>query len=161
MKSLGLCLALLSLTALAAAQTTITLTVTGGEKAGTYEVTTQDTTCSYGLVGEDSWGNQYSVLTEDSDAFSSLQLIVPSTQAAKAGTDAFLTTISFGPLFSLSGQGVSYEIDTRDPESARGQGTVTIEDSGSTARVTISGTTPEGVELEAVIECGDVLRAGG
>jgi hypothetical protein len=143
------------------AQTTITLTVEGGEKAGTYEAKTEDTTCSYGLVGEDSWGNQYSIDTQDPDAFSSLQLIVPSTKAAETGTNAFLTTISFGPLFSLSGEGVSYEIDSRDPGSASGEGTVTIEDNGNTARVTITGTTAEGVGLEAAIECGNVMRAGG
>lgn len=143
--------------ALAQPATVIDLELRGGPHAGSYHAESDDPTCSYGLAfGEDAWGNQYSIDTEDAAAFSSLQLVVPSTAEAAAGTGTFRTTVTFGPYFT----GDSYTVDTtQDP--AEGSGTVTVADEGDRAKVTITGSTPEGVEIEAEITCNAVIRASG
>jgi hypothetical protein len=142
--------------------TTIDLTITGGPLAGTYHTTSDEITCSYGLIGEDAWGNQYSIETEDPTTFSSLQLIVPNTAEAAIGTNEFLTTVSFGSLVvETLDFDTSYTINTgtdSGTDGGEGQGTVIIEDHGDSAVVTINGTTEEGIGIEAVIQCHQVMR---
>ncbi|HEX7005336.1 MAG TPA: hypothetical protein VF168_14220 [Trueperaceae bacterium] len=135
--------------------TTITLEVGSGPHQGRYETASRDVTCTYGFAGEGLWGNQYSIDTTDADVFSSLQLIV-DTRAAAQGTAEFLTTISFGPLFTP--QETRYEVNTRSAEE--GRGTVTVDDRGNSGTVHISAVTADGTPLEATIECHTVLRAG-
>lgn len=153
-------LALVLLASLASAQpaTLIDLTLTNGPHEGHYQASSEDTTCSYGLAGEDDWGNQYSVATDDPDAFSSLQLIVPNSTQAAAGTGEFKTTVTFGAYF---GDGTNYDIDTQNGKSDAGSGIVTVQDDGDTATVTLAGTTADGVGIEATITCNQVIRASG
>lgn len=133
---------------------TVKVTLTGGPDAGTFEAQARDAGCSYGLTGPDSWGNQYSDNTVTT-GLSSLQLIVPSTKAAAAGTDKFLTTVTIGKLL----EGRSYEIETRDGElKPGGSGTVTVKDSGNTGTVSITGTTKNNVKIDATITCNNVVR---
>lgn len=136
--------------------TVISLAVEGGPREGSYEVVLDETSCSYGLMGGDSWGNQYSTLTDDPEAFSSLQLIVPSTAEAATGTSDFLTTITFGELFAAGG--TSYTIDGRSDGNPRGEGTVTIRADGDAATVIITGETEDGIKIHATIHCNDVFR---
>ena len=159
-------LALLTLPLLAAfafAQspaTVIDLSITGGPLEGRYEAVSEDATCSYGYAfSEDSWGNQYSIETTDPTTFSSLQLIVPNSSQAAGGAGEFVTTVSFGELFTDSE--TSYTINTQNARTDEGTGIVTVQDEGDTALVTISGTTAEGVGIEATITCNRVLRAAG
>lgn len=135
------------------------LEVTGGPHAGTYDAKMTSGGCSYGLAGEGSWGNQYSIDATDPKAFSSLQLIVPDTKAAASGTQAFKLTAAFGPLF---GEGsTSYDIDTRpDAREKGGSGTVTVDDRGTSGRVTFDGKTASGIGLKGSIDCRTVTRAG-
>jgi hypothetical protein len=51
------------------------------------------------------------------------------------------------------------EISTLTPDSARGSGTATLQDSGSTIKWTIDGTTEDGVGVQATVECGPVDRS--
>ena len=138
---------------------TIHLEVTGGPHAGTYHVRLNQTTCSYGLAGDKAWGNQYSIDSKDPKEFSSLQLIVPNAPAASKGTNAFLMTAAFGPLFDNAGR--SYEINTL-PETRKkeGRGTITIEDRGKTGTVAFEGTTAAGVGLKGSIDCKTLIRNG-
>lgn len=148
----------LSAASLAQPATEIALDIRGGPHEGSYRATSEDVTCSHGLAfGADSWGNQYSILTDDASVFSSLQLVVPSSAAAVSGTDAFLTTIGFGDLLA----GTSYTVDGREGGSGEGTGLVTLQDSGDGAVVTIEGTTTDGVRLAATITCNEVLRVAG
>jgi len=138
---------------------TIHLEVTGGPNAGSYDVDMPGSGCSYGLAGPTAWGNQYSIDTEDSKAFSSLQLIVPDAKAAAGGTSTFQMTAQFGPLFG--GEGASYSVNTRpDAATKSGSGTVKVEDNGSTGRVTFDAKTDAGVELKGTIDCKSVVRNG-
>lgn len=135
---------------------TIKLTLTGGQDAGSYEVTTKDGACSYGLAEAASWGNQYSIATADPAAFSSLQLIAANVDPA-GGTSQFMTTVSFGELFSASGR--NYEINALSADEAgAGSGTVTVDDRGETATIRIQGETADGVGIDATIECLSVIR---
>lgn len=135
------------------------LEVTGGANAGTYDEAVSDGGCSYGLAGKGAWGNQYSVDASDAKKFSSLQMVVPDAKAAAAGTSNFHMTVGFGPLF---GQGhVEYDVDTRsDAPSKHGSGTVTVEDHGSTGKVTFDAKTADGVGLKGTIDCHSVIRNG-
>jgi hypothetical protein len=137
----------------------IHLEVTGGANAGTYDVEMKDAGCSYGLAGEHAWGNQYSIDTTDPKQFSSLQLVVPDSKAAASGTSTFQMTVQFGPLFGSGGN--SYDVNTR-PESSNkgGSGTVTVQDQGTTGKVTFDAKTKDGVGLKGTIDCQDVVRNG-
>jgi hypothetical protein len=143
-----------------ASKGTIHLEVTGGPNAGSYDVDMSGGGgCSYGLAGANAWGNQYSIDTEDTKAFSSLQLIVPDAKAAAGGTSTFQLTAQFGPLFG--GNGASYDVNTRpDARAKSGSGTVKVEDNGSTGRVTFDAKTDAGVQLKGTIDCKSVLRNG-
>lgn len=129
--------------------------ITGGAHAGTYDIANTDG-CSFGLAEKGAWGNQFSRDSEDPGELSSVQLIVPNSQAAAAGTKQFLMTVAFGPMF---GEGATqYTVDTR-AAADKGQGTVTVEDRGQNGTVSFDATTADGVQLKGTIECGGVLRA--
>ena len=131
------------------------LEVTGGKHAGTYDAQMKDGGCSYGLAGDGSWGNQFSIDTKDPNQFSSLQLIVPNAKAASSGTSKFQLTAGFGPIF---GDGAtSYDVNT---SNSKGSGKVTVDDKGSTGKVTFDAKTADGVGLKGTIDCDVVIRAG-
>ena len=142
---------------------TIKLTIGGsGPHAGTYETTSTEGACSAGTGNEDGggWGNQYSIDSTDPKEFSSLQLIA-DTEPGASETSKFMTTITFGELFGASG--TNYEIKALDEDSPEGSGTVSVDDRGDTATITITGETADGTPIEATIECLSVIRfsAGG
>ena len=131
----------------------VDVTVTGGEFGGNYSGSVPDGGCSRGATGENTFGLQYS--TSEEVELSSLQLIVNDAEAATAGgTDDFMTTLTFGDL--LSGTSV----DVNPPEGA-GSGTVTVDDRGDTATITIMGETSDGMAIEATVECHSVFDFGG
>lgn len=135
---------------------TVHLEVTGGKHAGTYDAQMKDGGCSYGLAGDGSWGNQFSIDTKDANQFSSLQLVVPNSKAASGGTSKFQLTAGFGPIF---GDGAtSYDVNTST--GSKGSGKVTVDDKGSTGKVTFDAKTADGVGLKGTIDCDAVLRAG-
>lgn len=137
----------------------IHLEVSGGPNAGSYDVDMPDSGCSYGLAGPTAWGNQYSIDTEDSTKFTSLQLVVPDAKAAASGTSNFQITAQFGPLFGSSNK--SYGVNTRpDASTKSGSGTVTVEDHGTTGRVIFDAKTSDGVGLKGTIDCKSVVRNG-
>lgn len=142
-----------------AAKGKIHLEVSGGANAGTYDVEMKDAGCSYGLAGEHAWGNQYSIDTTDPKQLSSLQLIVPDAKGAASGTSTFQMTVQFGPLFGSGGH--SYDVNTRpDASKQQGSGTVTVQDQGSTGKVTFDAKSGDGVGLKGTIDCQSVVRNG-
>lgn len=129
----------------------IKVTLKGGPNEGTYTVTSAEPTCSMGLTGKNSFGNQYSVDGKKDNELSSVQMIINDADAAKNGTDKFMITISFGPLF----QGKSYEIKENS-----GSGTATLSESGGTKTVTVNGKTKDGVGISATLTCNSVINGG-
>lgn len=137
----------------------ISVTLTGGANAGTYHVASKETTCSEGLTGDNSFGNQYSEKGKADNELSSLQLIIDDKNAAKSGTNVFYLKVAFGKIL----QGKAYEINggssTIDmPKSGSGKATLSV--SGSTKTVTIEGKTADGVGISATIKCNSVITAG-
>ena len=138
--------------------TTIHLVVEGGKHAGTYDAKSSDITCSYGITGPGTWGNQYSVTGKKPNEFSSLQLIIPDAKDAADGTDEFLMTVGFGELFK---EGYSeHVIDSQKKSSTKkGSGTITVDDRKTGGKVTFKGKAEDGTSLEGTIDCHQLLRS--
>jgi len=138
----------------------IFVTLTGGANAGTYHVISKDPTCSEGLTGDNSFGNQYSENGKADNELSSLQLIIDDKTAAEKGTDKFSISVGFGKLIS----GKTYNISTRtgDPGfKPSGSGKATLTKNGNAKTVVIEGKTPDGVGISAKIVCNQVMTANG
>jgi hypothetical protein len=116
-----------------AAGSEISVTLTGGANAGTYHVISKETTCSEGLTGDNSFGNQYSEKGKKDNELSSLQLIIDNKDAAKKGTNKFYLKVAFGKLL----KGKSYEING-------GTSFLTLSKTGS-GKATLSKKLPERV----------------
>jgi hypothetical protein len=145
--------------------TTIHLVVGGGPHAGTYDVKSDNLTCTYGFAGPGSWGNQYSVTDKKPDEFSSLQLIVPNTKDAADGTGRFMLTAGFGQM--LQPGYTEYTINTgaslsgpSDDVKKEGSGRITVDDKRKSGKVTFKGKTKGDVSLEGTIDCHQVMRGG-
>ncbi len=135
----------------------MTVTLTGGKNAGTYAASSDEPTCSMGLTGERSFGNQYSVGGKADNEFSSLQLIVDDYEAAKAGTDKFYIKVAFGKRLV----GAAYEINGSDNSIAgkkQGSGKLTIIESGGSKTAHIEGKTDDGVSITADLTCLSVIN---
>ena len=136
--------------------TIIDVVVTGGPAAGTYQRRSPKGTCSTNLTGNGAWGNQYSD-PEINEGLSSLQLIVDNTAEAAGGTSQFLTTFTFGNF--LSTDATTYTYEGREGEDKKGKsGTVTVEDRGQSAKVTLLVEPEDGVKIDATIQCNEIFR---
>lgn len=140
--------------------TEISVTLTGGANAGTYTAASAGPTCSEGLTGKNSFGNQYSVQGKADNEFSSLQLIIDDKDAAKNGTDKFYLKVAFGKIL----HGKAYQINggtTFLSIPKTGSGRATLDESGNTKTVTIEGKTKDGVGISAKIVCHGVETPNG
>lgn len=139
---------------------TVHLVVTGGEFAGTYDVTSTEGGCSTGANGAGSWGNALNLRgVTNPKGLVSLPLIVPSAKAAASGTKEFYLGIGFGPLAKRLSKLYQLEVETRaDQRKPTGAGVVTVKDNGGTAVVTFTGKTADGAAFEGKITCNAVIR---
>ena len=138
---------------------TVHLVVTGGPNAGTWDAQSDKGGCSQGLTGAGSWGNQLSQPKEkDPSKFNSLQLIVPDGKKAASGGKEFFIMFRFGSILTKN---TEYTIETRPAEAKKkGGGVVTVDDKGSTAKVSFNVTSGEGYKFEGTIDCKSVMRGG-
>jgi hypothetical protein len=137
----------------------ITVGIKGGPNAGNYSARSAETTCSEGLTGDNSFGNQYSESGKADNELSTLQLIIDDKNAAKNGTDKFSIQVAFGKILG----GKSYSNNTRDDNSGKsneGSGTAILTESGGTKIVVIQGKTANGVGISATIKCNSIITAG-
>lgn len=134
------------------AATSMRVVLTGGPKPGTYEKTSEDPTCTVGYASEGAWGNAASDL-EDNSGLIGIDLIVPKPEAAKAGTSEFMMAVYLDDRLDPDNQFVI------DPKNGKGTGMVIIDDRGGSGTVKARGRTPEGVDVDARIECRQILRA--
>lgn len=137
----------------------IKVIVTSGPNAGTYNLSSAETTCSRNATGANSFGNQYS--TREAQGLTSVQLIISDAKKAAAGgtSDCYLS-IRFGKLIG----GTKYEFG-KLPASfggsdAGGKGTASLSGSGNNTTSTIEGTTKAGVKIQVTIQCKSVLDLG-
>jgi hypothetical protein len=138
------------------AGTQITVALNGGVNAGSYTASSAEATCSMGLTGEKSFGNQYSVSGKADNEFSSLQLIVDDYEAAKSGTEKFYIKVAFGKRL----MGNKYEINGSDNFLAgkkQGSGKLTITETGGSKLVHVEGKTSDRVGITADITCNTTL----
>jgi hypothetical protein len=122
--------------------TTATVTLTGGPDAGTYGAS-GNPNCSYGLVSAGIWGAQFSIDAGEGQ-LSSIQIVAPDAGVEDAH---FSLSVTIGPLFS----GTTYS-------RLDGDGASQVTDNGATAIIHATGTTDEGVAIDATVNCPGVFR---
>ena len=140
--------------------TLITGKLTGGPNAGSFSAKSINPTCSMGLTGAKSFGNQYSVSGKGDNDFSSLQLIVDDYDAAKKGTEKFYLKVAFGKRLL----GKKYEINNSSNSltgKKQGTGKLTIKENGAIKTVTITGKTKDGIEIVTTIVCNSIITSHG
>lgn len=142
-----------------------TVTLTGGADAGTYAAAVDiEPNCTVGLIGPEAWGVQLTNLVAGDHDLGSLQLV--SAAPGKAddedaffkGTE-FLMTVTIGP--SLVASSRNYEVAVRTEaadEDSSGTGSAQVTDTGTTAVIHATGTTEDGVGIDATVNCPSVLR---
>ena len=141
---------------------TVSVVLTGGEHAGTY-TGTDNPNCTYNFFAPDTWGTQFSLTEPTAEEFSSLQ-IVHRPDGGGSEEDMFpgvatLVTVGFGSL--LEPDYTVYEVELRsDDEESEigGEGNMTVNDAGSTAVLHFTGTTADGVGIDATVNCPAVTR---
>lgn len=144
-------------TALAQPTTSLSVEVSGGEHAGTYELTSGDSYCMIGNAAPDSWNTTFGDDAPDPGGLSLFLLTVPHIEGIGAGTSDFSAFVGFG---DYGDEG--YTEYALDPAKANGSGTLTLEQADRRhAVVALTGETAEGVTLSATLTCNDVLNLSG
>jgi hypothetical protein len=135
------------------AMTAITVTLTGGPHAGTYTAASDDRLCAVGANEVDVWNVQ---LVDDTatTGLGAVQVMIPDTTAAAAGTSVFHFSAIVGSMM----QGTDYSIESRPQTQQIGRGTATVTDDGTRATIVIEGVTRDTVQLRARIDCRQVRR---
>ena len=131
----------------------INVTITGGDMAGSYSATCKDGCCSWGIAGENVFGNQYSETGKGPKELSSVQLIVNNVKG-NTTTKEFTLTVGFGELFGKDSK--TLNIDTREGRT-KGSGTLDLQYSGDKATVSIKGVSGEGPSIDLKMECNKVM----
>lgn len=141
---------------------TAAVVLTGGDHAGTYSGS-ENPNCTYNFFAPDTWGVQYSLTESEPDQFSSLQ-IVHRPEGGGSDEDMFpgvatLVTVGFGDLLEPTYTVYEVELRSDDEESdIGGEGSMTVNDAGSTAVLHFTGTTADGVGIDATVNCPAVTR---
>jgi hypothetical protein len=134
-------------------ETIISVQLTGGDNAGTYEVTQEDSSCLYGTSNGDDWRTLYSSDTAGDRTLSTVLLVIPNTTAAAGGSTDFFFSAGLNEY-----EGEAYLEYILDPPNSNGTGTVTVQKDGSQATLNVTGQTSAGVEVNATITCNNVLE---
>jgi hypothetical protein len=139
-----------------AQNTKIHVKLTGGKNAGTYDVTSAETTCSCNISKGIAFGNQYSI--KDGPSVTSLQLIAPDRTKAIRGTDVFYIKVAFGKRLI----GPKYELGKESMTvTEKATGTLKLSETTNSTIATITGTTKDGVKIELKLECFKLMTSAG
>jgi hypothetical protein len=125
------------------------LVVASGPQAGTYDQSGPKVDCNISASGS---GATYQDLTR-TDGVSNL---VFTSGEGGANPAKFYFQVLFASESVLNAPAL--QISTLDPTNADGSGTATLQDNSSTIKWTIDGTTADGVNVTATVECGPVDR---
>lgn len=157
MKKVFLLLVLIAgMFAVQAQNTKIHVKLTGGKNAGTYDITSAETTCSCNISKGIALGNQYSI--KDGPSVTSLQLIAPDRAKAVAGTDVFYMKVAFGKRL----MGPKYELGSGSMTvTEKVNGTLKLSETSNSTVATITGTTKDGVKVEVKLECFKLMTSAG
>jgi hypothetical protein len=142
-----------------------TVTLTGGPDAGTYTAAADIApNCSQGIIGPEGWGVQLSNFDAADNELGSIQLVAAAPGKADEpdaffGGTEFLITVTIGP--ALGETSHNYEVgvytDAADKDTS-GEGSAQVTDNGATAVIHATGTTADGVGIDATINCPSVVR---
>jgi hypothetical protein len=141
----------------------VVVVLTGGPDAGTY-TGSDNPNCSTGLIGPNGWGVQYSIANAADNQMSSLQVIQAAPGKADdenaffKGTE-FSMTVTIGDIVAEGNR--DYEIAVRTENAEResvGTGSAQIADAGATAVIHATGTTADGVAIDATVTCPSITR---
>ncbi len=142
-----------------------TVTLSGGPDAGTYTAASDlAPNCSLGLIGPGAWGVQLTNLVAADNELGSVQLVsaapgmADDENATFKGTE-FLIIVTIGP--SLGTDSRNYEVAVRTEaadQDSSGDGSAEVSDTGTTAVIHATGTTADGVAIDATINCPSVIR---
>jgi hypothetical protein len=127
---------------------TIHVVVASGPQAGTYDATGIKYDCN---TASDGSGATYVDMAK-TEGVTSLTF---TSIGGGTSTSTFYFQVLFG---AISATQAFLEISTLDPASARGSGTATLQDNGSTIKWTVNGTSADGIGVQATVECGPVDR---
>lgn len=131
-----------------AAGSTIHVVVASGPLADTYDATGVKLDCNTAAGGS---GATYADITK-TDGVTALTF---TSGEGGANPAKFYFQLLFG---AIAAQQAFLEISTLDPAFARGSGTATLQDNGSTIKWSINGTSADGIGVQATVECGPVDR---
>lgn len=127
---------------------TVHLVITGGSVAGTYDADITEGGCSTGATGAGQFAVA-SVTLDPDTAFDGPQITIYDAAAAGgAGTDA-----EYSAAFVFDNYATTVEVN---PKLSRGSGTIKLDNRGGTATVTLEGTSADGDQVSATIECHTV-----
>jgi hypothetical protein len=129
---------------------TIHVVVASGPQAGTYDQTGAKVDCNTSASGS---GATYLDMAR-TDGVGSLTF---TSGEGGANPATFYFQVLFGSPAEFNAPAL--EISTLVPTSPDGSGTATLQDNGSTIKWTIDGTTADGVDVTATVECGPVDRS--
>ncbi len=133
----------------------VDLTITGGAKAGHYAADITQGGCSTGAAGAGVF-TVASVTLDPDTAFDGPQIFVYDPAAAASGTED-----QFSAAFIFDNYAVTVEVNpylSASTGSDYGSGTATLDNRGSSATLTIVGTTSAGEQVNATIECHQVTN---
>ncbi len=128
---------------------TMHLVVASGPQAGTYDQSGPKVDCNTSATGS---GATYQDLTR-TDGVTTL---VFSSGEGGANPAKFYFQVLFASESVLNAPAL--EISTLVPSSARGSGTASLQDNSSTIKWSIDGTSADGIDVTATVECGPVDR---
>jgi hypothetical protein len=135
----------------------ITLELTGGSHAGSYKLVPDYNGCQYGLGNPDSWEMNYSMyLNKPSGNSPDALALVMFSMPSMSQKETFTLTTAFGDYDTEA-----YSEYILDPANGKGTGEVTVEKKGKHAVLKVQGETPDGVGVNATIECLDVFDYTG
>ncbi|MEO6349479.1 MAG: hypothetical protein ABIP53_02420 [Candidatus Limnocylindrales bacterium] len=122
--------------------------VASGPQAGTYDATGVKFDCN---ISPDGSGATFL----DMAATEGVTSLTFSSIEGGASSTKFYFNVLFG---AVSASQPVLEIQTLDPDTARGSGSASLVDNGSTIKWTIDGTASDGTGVQATVECGPVDR---
>ena len=142
---------------------TVAVVLTGGADEGSYSGS-ENPNCTYSFFSPDTWGVQYSLTEVTPEQFSSLQVVHRPTGGGDEG-DMFagvgtLVTVGFASILDAENYR-TYEVEIRtdgEESDIGGTGTMQVNDAGSTAVLHFTGTTADGVGIDATVNCPSVTR---
>ncbi len=118
----------------------LVMTIASGPHAGTHEIESTNISCSYNLLGGDSWNAGY--YSDDEPRTGELQTVNVSMPTG-GGSASVLATL-----------GDDFDADWFNDNDASGE----LEDRGDVVEFFVSGTAANGVGYEIAITCTDVGR---